>query len=192
MPDIITAPSNWDFTDLARRLQGARKQDFSALDGLLEEAAVCIHALMETNRSLNRRAQQVESEAAQEKTAKELARAVRELSFYRGSWRQSFQRMGNAHREIERIYEHLRRAKPDDAGPGYHSVMDSRADGGQFDPGTVWANVFKHPNGIVSVRPAEIVGPLIDELLARRKGESICVHCGLRQGPTAEAAEPIF
>jgi len=83
----------------------------------------------------------------------------------------SFKRMGEAFKEIRLIYEEIRRARPDGCdGYGYHSIMDSRVDGGPAPAGTVWANRYKSSHGgVVSVRPAEVIGPLIDELIAFRK-----------------------
>jgi hypothetical protein len=160
----------WDYKLLLERLRKYRSAtdpvDIEADADLRREAAAAIGALMAANTALHRRVQQVESPHLSE-----LGKVRGKLEHYRGSSQHYSARFGHACQEIKRMYCELRRARPDGTGDcGYHSVMDMRSDGGETPPGTIWANKFKTKSGgIVSVRPAEIVAPLIDELIVFRK-----------------------
>jgi hypothetical protein len=158
--------SHWDFADLLTRLQPHHSDQDKGTADLRREAAGAIRSLLEANKQLHRRAQKEEGFLE-----RQLGRARRHEGWSREWASSSFSRMLHAHDEIKLIYEEIRRARDDGCDSyGYHSVMDSRCDGGDTPPGTVWANKFKSKTGgIVSVRPAEVIGALIDELIAFRK-----------------------
>lgn len=165
LDDSYASPSPTGLMLLIAQLnQAANVRDCFGRD-MLRDAVRAIKALVESNRALHRRAQ-----AAESPMASRLAWAELKLTWANRGDLQNAARLTSAHAEIRRIHDHLRRAYDDGCDDyGYHSVMDSRADGGPSEPGAVWANRFRgRRGGVVSLRPSEIVGPLIDELLALR------------------------
>jgi hypothetical protein len=167
----MDANPHWNFKELLERLSPAPEERHTPEGQLKREAEQAIRILMDTNRELHRRTQQEEAPLLRELAKLAAKKAVRDAAHSREWAISSFSRMGDAFREIKLIYNEIRRARPDGCDEyGYHSVMDSRCDGEPTPPGTVWANKFKSKRGgIVSVRPAEVIGPLIDELIAFRK-----------------------
>lgn len=163
----LAAPreGHWDFPGLIQRLKASPSNFHCPEAALRREAADAIKALMATNQALHRRVQVVEGPHLSE-----VSRLKWSLDHHKGSATHSFRRMMNAFNEIKLIYNELRRAKDDGCDDyGYHSVNDLKFFG-ETPPGTVWANRYQSKvGGIVSVRPAAIVGELIDELIAFRK-----------------------
>jgi len=156
--------ANDQIIDLLTRLK-SMSNGFSPTHRAFRECMQTIEVLVDTNKQLNRRITQ--NNAAIESKIQDLESKV--LARTKSS-QCSFDRLSNAHNEIRLINDEIRKAIPDGCDDyGYHSVMDSRADGGPVEPGTVWANRYKSSKGgIVSRRPVDLVALVVQELLDRR------------------------
>jgi hypothetical protein len=126
-------------------------------------------SMMATNRELNRRVQEAEAGVLREGLSRQLAAARREALTSRGSWGAVFQRMIHAFEEIKRIHREMLRASRNYEPDRWHSVSDLRGNGLPAPPGSVWATVRARGGEIASVRPADEIAALMDELLALRK-----------------------
>ena len=168
----MTNEQHWDFEDLLRRLDGMqREKQFRPEEDLYLEASMAIKALISANKTLHRRTQTGEAE-----WASKLAKSEATADFRLSSSVASFRRMSAAFGEIKRIDEECRRAINTGTDRyGYHSVMDSRADGRTAEPGAVYANHYtSKTSGIVTTRPLDTVRIIVDELLylrASNRGE---------------------
>lgn len=156
----------WDYPGLVRRLNGVSRARLFSSDGdLFREAALAISSLIEANNRLHRRVQSAESG-----WVLEVSRARERANFFSAMSSSTFNRMLRAFEEVKRINDDCRRAVDDGCDEyGYHSVMDSRADGGPAEPGAIYANRFKSSKGgVVTRRPADVVKLIVDELIRLR------------------------
>lgn len=136
---------------------------------LLSENAALRHEveeLRETNRKLNRRAQQIEAPREQCKAL------IRQANNHWGdTWVHEFNRLIGAHTEIKGMFLELARAYeyPQD-GKHLHSCMDSNVEFPREKHDGVWANCFlTHQGGMKSIRVLNEVKRAVNELLELRR-----------------------